>query len=283
MRFANVNGRLVLVTENGYLDAHKHSGGAISAEPQVALEGFAELRQWARTVDTDVVDFEALAYDELGAPVPAPRQVFAVGLNFDEHAKESGFDRPAAPLVFTKFPSSITGPVTTVKLPSDTVDWEVEVVAVVGKQCRNVGSAHAWDCIAGLMVGQDLSERTSQHAGPAPQFSLAKSHDGFSPTGPWLVTLDEIPDPSALSLGCAVDGDVRQEGSTAQMVFTIPELVAHLSSIVTLYSGDLIFTGTPAGVGAGRQPPVYLKPGQVLTSWVTGLGELRQTFTEERR
>jgi 2-keto-4-pentenoate hydratase/2-oxohepta-3-ene-1,7-dioic acid hydratase in catechol pathway len=282
MRIANVADRLALLVDGGYVDVAKASDGLFAADPQAVWEDWPAFVSWAGTCDA--ASTEVLPYDEtqLCAPVPRPRQVFAIGLNYDEHAAESGFVRPTAPLVFTKYPSSLTGPVSTVALPTPTVDWEVELVVVIGRTARAVSPAEAWSYVAALTAGQDLSERTSQHSGPAPQFSLAKSFPGFSPTGPCLVTPDELADPTDLELSCAIDGERRQVGRTSQMIFPVAELVAYLSTIVTLYPGDLIFTGTPAGVGAGRTPPLYLRDGQVLVSRVEGIGELVQTFTKRR-
>ncbi|WP_331000640.1 fumarylacetoacetate hydrolase family protein [Streptomyces luteolifulvus] len=261
------------------MDIERLSGGRFDHDPQQAFERWDELTRWAATADLEAAEVLPFRPEDLGPPVPAPRQVFAVGLNYDEHARESGFVRPAAPLVFTKYLSSLTGPVSTVELPTDTVDWEVELVAVIGREARHVSADESWSYVAGLTVGQDLSERTCQHAGPAPQFSLAKSFPGFSPTGPFLVTPDELDDPEDLALSCEVDGVVLQKGRTGQMIFPVRELIAYLSSIVTLHPGDLVFTGTPAGVGAGRTPALYLRPGQTLHSHIAGLGDLRQTFT----
>ena len=281
MRIANVADRLALLVEDGYVDVEKASEGRFESDPQSIWDDWPGFVSWAKEFDAATAEVLPYTATELGAPVPRPRQIFAVGLNYSEHAAESGFERPKAPVVFTKFPSSVTGPITTVTLPTDTVDWEVELVVVIGRLAREISPADAWDYVAGLTAGQDLSERTSQHSGPAPQFSLAKSFPGFSPTGPCLVTPDEFADPRDLALTCSVDGDQRQSGRTGQLIFPADELVAYLSTIVTLYPGDLIFTGTPAGVGAGRTPPLYLRPGQTLVSQVEGIGELSQTFTEK--
>lgn len=278
MRIANVGDRLALLVDGGYVDVEKASSGRFLADPQAVWENWPAFVAWAASVDSAHAEVLPYRDTDLGAPVPRPRQVFAIGLNYDEHAAESGFVRPAAPVVFTKFPSSVTGPVTRVQLPTDTVDWEVELVAVVGRTAHNVPPAEAWSYVAGLTAGQDLSERTSQHSGPAPQFSLAKSFPGFSPTGPCLVTTDEFADPTDLELGCEVDGEQRQSGRTSMMIFPVSDLVSYLSTVVTLFPGDLIFTGTPAGVGAGRTPPVYLRPGQTLVSRVERIGQLTQTF-----
>ena len=278
MRIANVDGRISLVHRGGVIDVEKASDGRFRADPQAVFDEWSEFRVWGAGLDPTSVEQVPYSATQLGPPVPAPRQIFAVGLNYAAHADESGFVRPAAPVVFPKYLSSLSGPISTVALPTATVDWEVELVAVIGRRASRVAADAAWDYVAGLTVGQDLSERTSQHTGPAPQFGLAKSFPGFSPTGPVLVTPDEFDDPDDLELAAAVDGETVQRGRTSQMIFSVAELVSYLSGIVTLLPGDLIFTGTPAGVGAGRTPPRYLRPGEVLRSQIAGIGELEQTF-----
>ena len=181
-------------------------------------------------------------------------------------------------MVFTKYVSSFSGPATEVVLPSGSVDWEVEVVAVIGKTARAVPSDRGWEYVAGLTVGQDLSDRALQRSGPAPQFGLAKSFPGFSAMGPSLVTPDELNRPDDLGLGCDVNGEQMQKGRTSDMIFSVPDLVSYLSGIVTLLPGDVIYTGTPPGVGMGRTPPRYLREGDHLHSWVEGLGHLDQRF-----
>jgi 2-keto-4-pentenoate hydratase/2-oxohepta-3-ene-1,7-dioic acid hydratase in catechol pathway len=165
-----------------------------------------------------------------------------------------------------------------VVLPDGSVDWEVEVVAVIGRVARHVAVQRAWEFVAGLMVGQDISERQLQGSGPAPQFGLAKSFPGFSPTGPVLVTPDELDWPDDLGLGCALNGEEVQKARTSDMIFTVPALVAYLSGVLTLLPGDLIFTGTPPGVGMSRTPPRFLHAGDRLISWVDGIGQLEQRF-----
>ncbi|MGI5183384.1 fumarylacetoacetate hydrolase family protein [Dactylosporangium sp. CA-152071] len=203
-----------------------------------------------------------------------------MGLNYSKHAAESGFAVPDAPTVmFTKWPSCLTGPVTTVELPAGgSTDWEVELVVVIGATARNVPQERAWEHVAGLTVGQDLSERVRQTAGPSPQFSLGKSLPGFGPTGPWLVTPDELDDREDLELGCSVNGEEVQKGRTRELIFSVPAMVSKLSAALPLLPGDVLFTGTPAGVGMGRTPPRFLAPGDELVSYVTGIGELRQRF-----
>ncbi|WP_280401412.1 fumarylacetoacetate hydrolase family protein [Nocardia carnea] len=276
MRLMNLAGRLQIAMGDKVIDVADASGGRFDADPQVIYDRWDEFIEWSASLPADAPLRDPLGV--VGAPVPRPRQVFAVGLNYDEHANESGFERPDHPVIFTKFVSSITGPVTTVELPEGSVDWEVEVVVVLGRGGRHISADQAWDHVAGVTVGQDLSERVRQHSGPAPQFSLAKSHAGFSPVGPALVTVDELDDRDDLELGADINGETVQAGRTSQLIFPVPVLIESLSRIVELYPGDLIFTGTPAGVGAGRTPPRYLAAGDRLRSFVTGVGELSQRF-----
>jgi 2-keto-4-pentenoate hydratase/2-oxohepta-3-ene-1,7-dioic acid hydratase in catechol pathway len=278
MRVANLAGRLVLVRDGLAVDVERASEGRFGADPQAIYAEWAAFREWAGSaVLPEGAEFAA---EDLGAPAPRPRQVFAIGLNYRDHAAESGYAVPEGlPPVFTKFATSITGPVTEVTLPpGGHTDWEVELVAVIGAEARNVAEADAWDHVAGLTVGQDISERVSQLAGPAPQFSLGKSFPGFAPTGPWIVTPDELPDRDDLELGSAINGEEVQKGFTRDLIFSIPVLIARLSAVLPLLPGDLIFTGTPAGVGLGRDPQRWLADGDELVSYVSGIGRLRQRF-----
>jgi 2,4-diketo-3-deoxy-L-fuconate hydrolase len=277
MRIANVEGRLKLLVADGAVDVATASGGLFGPDPQAVYDRFDAFRDWAAGVGLPTEEF---AVKRAGPPVPAPRQVFAIGLNYLEHAAESKLDAPKAPVVFTKYVSSFSGPVSQVSLPEGSVDWEIEVVAVISKIAQSVAPENGWDHIAGLTAGQDLSERVLQRSGPAPQFGLAKSYPGFSPMGPAVVTLDEIATPDDLGLGCEVNGEPMQHARTSDMIFPIPVLVAYLSKVVTLFPGDLIYTGTPPGVGMGRTPPRFLRSGDHLHSWVEGLGELEQFFTD---
>lgn len=277
MRFGTLDNRLVLVRDAAAIDVAEASGGRLPADPVSALDQWLDLRSWAE--DLGPADWSAarpVTGDMLGAPVLLPRQVFAIGLNYRTHAAESGLDLPVEPMVFTKFPACVTGPVTEVTLPASTVDWEVELVVVMGTGGYRISREFAWDAVAGLTVGQDLSERALQMRSKPPQFSMAKSYPGFGPTGPVAVTPDELADPDDLALQCSLDGEVVQSDRTSSMIFGISELVAYLSGICPLLPGDLIFTGTPAGVGNGRTPPRYLEPGQELVTSIEGIGELRQ-------
>jgi 2,4-didehydro-3-deoxy-L-rhamnonate hydrolase len=280
LRIANLRGRAVLVTDDGRraLDVCDASDRRFGPEPQSIYDNWRSFVEWAPTVDLSAAT--PFTVDALGAPSPSPKQVFAIGLNYREHAAESNFAVPDEPTVmFTKWPSCLTGPVTAVELPpGGHTDWEVELVAVIGSFTHRVAEDQAWAHIAGVTVGQDLSERVTQTAGPSPQFSLGKSLPGFGPTGPWLVTPDELADRDDLELGCSVNGDQMQKGRTSDLVFSVPALISRLSYKLPLLPGDLLFTGTPAGVGLGRTPPRYLAPGDELVSYITGIGELRQRF-----
>jgi 2-keto-4-pentenoate hydratase/2-oxohepta-3-ene-1,7-dioic acid hydratase in catechol pathway len=208
------------------------------------------------------------------APVPRPRQVVGIALNYQLHVGESNFSAPEEPSAFTKFPSCIAGPGSDIPIASGTVDWEVELVAVMGRTAHHIPEGRGWDYVAALTVGQDISDRAVQLRPPAPQFSLGKSFPAFGPIGPELVTVDEFDDPDDLAIDCSVNGRQVQRARTSELIFSVPELVSRLSAIITLYPGDLIFTGTPAGVGHARTPPVYLRPGDQLASTIEGIGTL---------
>lgn len=213
---------------------------------------------------------------DYGPPSPEPRQIFAIGLNYRDHAAESGVQVPDSPVVFTKFATALTGPITALRLPSSFVDWEAELVVVMGRRAEGVPAEDAWGYVAGLTVGQDYSERAIQMAAAVPQFSLGKSFPGFAPTGPVLVTVDELADPDDLAIECLINGESVQKSRTSSMIFPVPDLVARLSAVCPLLPGDLIFTGTPAGVGTSRQPPRFLVPGDEVVTRIEGIGELRQ-------
>jgi 2,4-didehydro-3-deoxy-L-rhamnonate hydrolase len=254
MKLANLDGRATIVTDSGVIDIAKASAGALPSDPDQAIVHLGEVRSWLATghpeFDTSITGPELLAdLKLLGPPVVAPRQVFAVGLNYAEHGAETGLAVPEEPLVFTKFPSSITGPGGVIPLPSATCDWEVELVVVIGDGGRNIARERALQHVAGFSIGQDISERRSQMAGTPPQFSLAKSHRGFSPLGPWLTTLDELPTFDDLGIQASIDDEIVQQARTSDMIFDVRTLVSHLSTVCELLPGDLIFSGTPAGVG----------------------------------
>lgn len=280
MRIANLSDRAVLIVEGDgtpesaglAVDIEKASGGRFGPSIESVLQDIGSFGAWAAQADLSAGE----SYDPaaLGPPVPRPRQIFGIGLNYRDHAAEAGLDIPSELLVFTKFASCLAGPVAQVSLPSDRVDWEVELVVVIGAGGFEIPEAQAWDRVAGLTIGQDLSERRVQFAVKPPQFSLGKSYPGFGPTGPALVTVDELSDRDALRIGCDLDGESVQDGTTADFIFPVAQVVSRLSHVVQLLPGDLIFTGTPAGVGSVRTPRRYLAPGETLTSRIEGLGEI---------
>jgi 2-keto-4-pentenoate hydratase/2-oxohepta-3-ene-1,7-dioic acid hydratase in catechol pathway len=276
MRIANLAGRLSIIVDQLAVDVADASDNLFGPQVQDIYERFDEFREWAASEALPAGRRFDLA--ELGAPAPHPRQLLAIGLNYSEHASESGFAAPPSPAVFTKFVTSIAGPFAEVALPPGNVDWEVELVVVIGRRAFHVREPEAWSHVAGLTVGQDISERVLQMVGPVPQFSLAKSFPGFTPMGPWLVTADEFNNPDDLELSCAIDGEQMQKGRTSELIFSVPALIAKLSAVLPLLAGDVIFTGTPAGVGMGRSPQRYLQPGQTLTSSIEGIGEMRQVL-----
>ena len=219
----------------------------------------------------------------LGACVGQVGKFICIGLNYVDHAKETGVELPREPIVFSKFTSAISGANDDVVIPkrSKKTDWEVELGVVIGKPAKYVSIENALDHVAGYFVVNDLSERAFQIEGTG-QWVKGKSCDTFGPIGPWLVTADAIPDPQNLSLWLEVDGYRYQEGNTKNMAFSVAYLVSYLSQFCTLHSGDIISTGTPAGVGLGQKPePIYLKPGQTIRLGISGLGEQQQrTVTE---
>lgn len=272
MKLANLGGRAVVVVEGGAIDVATASGGRFGPDVQAIYDDWDAFRAAAAGFDPAT----ATSYDEadLGNPAPMPRQVFAIGLNYRSHAEESGMAIPAMPATFTKFPASLTGPFADVELAGATVDWEVELVAVIGTRADRVAEADGWSHIAGLTIGQDLSERTVQFAAGS-QFSLGKSFRGFGPMGPWLVTTDDLANPDDLGLGCSIDGQVVQDARTSDLVHSVPKLVAELSAVLPLLPGDVLFTGTPAGVGFTASPARFLQAGEVLESWIEGIGTIR--------
>jgi 2,4-diketo-3-deoxy-L-fuconate hydrolase len=284
MRIANNSGRLSLVAGDHLLDVERASGGTFEADPMAVFARWAEFSEWAATVDiAGHPDASALAEANLDAPSPRPRQVFGIGLNYADHAAESGLPLPEKPVVFTKFSSSVAGPDVEVPLPGETVDWEAELVVVIGIGGRRIAVGDARSHIAGYTVGQDLSERTVQWQDQPAQFSIGKSFENFAPTGPIIVTLDELPRVDALAISATiltVDGEdlVMQHGNTDQLVFSVDEIISRLSEVVELLPGDLIFTGTPPGVGAGRDPKRFLAAGETLVTEIEGIGKITQRF-----
>ena len=271
MKIANYDGRASLIVDDGVIDIQQASNGAYGPDVQGLYEDFAAFVAAAGAFD--LTKSVALDRTKLGSPVPKPAQVFAIGLNYFGHAEEAGLPVPAFPATFTKFPSSLSGPFDPVPRTGETVDFEVELVLVLGNSARNVALSDAWDVVAGVAVGQDFSERTLQFAAGG-QFSLGKSFEGFGPIGPWLVTLDEVTNKDALQLRCFINDDLVQDALTTDMVFSVSQLIVELSKVTTLWPGDVIFTGTPAGVGITAKPPRFLAVGDIVRSEIVGIGTI---------
>jgi 2-keto-4-pentenoate hydratase/2-oxohepta-3-ene-1,7-dioic acid hydratase in catechol pathway len=280
VKFAVREDRLKIVTERGTVDVEDATAGAVGSDPCRGYERWSETVARCAAVDLDAAPATPFDVSDLSAPSPAPRQVFALGTNYRSHAVELGWAIPDVPMVFTKFSSSVTGPSAPIPVARPRVDWEVELVVVIGAGGHDISAEHAFDAVAGYTVGQDISDRDTQNTPKTnPQFSLGKSYPGFAPTGPCLVSVDEFADRDNIRLGCSLDGETLQEGSTDDFVFDVATIVSYLSGIVTLLPGDLIFTGTPSGIGSRRTPPRFLSPGSELVSWVEGIGEIRNPIT----
>ncbi len=209
-------------------------------------------------------------------PIPDPEKIICIGLNYADHAAESGAEIPSEPVVFNKFPTALRADGENIELPpqSDKVDYEAELVVVIGKEGKNISEADALQYVAGYMCGHDVSARDWQKYKPAGQWLCGKSFDSFAPTGPVMVTADEIPDPHNLRIIMRLNGQEMQNSTTQQLIFNVNQLIAYLSQVCTLRPGDLIFTGTPPGVGGARKPPIYMKPGDVAEVEIEGLGVL---------
>jgi len=275
-RLANVGGRAALADADHWYDLADLAGDASLADPMAAVARADELATLAAGLGDRPPDGR-LDAAPLRPPIPRPQKVFGIGLNYRSHAAETGASLPPAPLTFTKFPSCLAGSTDDIPLSGDRVDWEVELVVVIGRRGRRIGRDVAWSHVAGLTLGQDISDRTVQRLGTPAQFCLGKSFDGYGPIGPVVVSTDSFPDPDDIGLTCDVNGERMQDGRTADLIFSVPELVSYLSSVCTLEPGDLVFTGTPSGVGVARDR--FLQPGDVITSTAEVIGSLRNRCT----
>ncbi len=223
-----------------------------------------------------------LAKVRLEAPVPRPGKVLAIGLNYADHIREGGRPMPEHQIWFAKQATCIVGPADAIHIPkvSDKIDYEAELCVVIGRRCRHVPASRAFEVIAGFMCGNDVSVRDWQQRSPT--MMMGKGFDTHGPTGPWIVSPDEIKDVHALPIRCIVNGQTLQSASTAEMVFKIPAQIEHLTAAFTLEPGDVIFTGTPAGVGIYRKPPVLLKAGDRVRVEIEGIGAIENVCEDER-
>jgi len=248
------------------------------AAPGLPADMIGLIKAWS-TAQTEVRRIAdggagALALDSvrLLAPIPRPGKIWAIGLNYADHIAESGVETPANQVWFTKAGTAVTGPFDPVQVPTAFCDYEVEMVAVIGAGGRNISLGDAPGAVFGWCVGNDVTERMWQHR--TPQWSLGKSFDTHAPFGPWITTADEIADPHALDLRCLINGETRQNSNTRHLVFDVWAQIEHLSTAMTLEPGDVIFTGTPGGVGAAMDPRRFLKSGDVMRCEIEGLGAI---------
>ena len=279
-RFGCVAGRAVLVADSltSYVDVEKFSDGKLPSDPMACIERWSEVCSLAESLSSAKAnELTNLDFNKLDCPVPRPRQIFAIGVNYKAHATEMNHGLPKEPLVFTKFPSSLNRPHGQIKLVGEKCDFEAELVAIVGKGGRDISLADAWSHVAALCVGQDFSDRALQYANTPPQFSLGKSRAGFAVIGPYITDASTLATRSNLEMTCRVSGEAMQHTQTDDMIFEIPDIIAYLSSICELFPGDVIYTGTPSGVGAGRTPQRFLHPGDIVETTIQDLGTLSNT------
>ncbi len=276
LRLGVLRGESVLELQE--LSAAAGKASALVASASDFLNAGTEALEFARKLVAEVpAGFAAfpLKSVKLGPPVPKPGKIIAVGLNYRDHAGEANFKVPEYPLVFAKFPNSIAGPHDAIVIPTEDmqVDSEAELAVVIGRRGKAIRPEAAYDYVAGYMALNDVSGRKWQFADK--QWTRGKSCDTFCPTGPWLTTRDEIVDPHNLRVIGRLNGEVFQDSNTSKMIFRVPELISFISEAITLEPGDIIATGTPSGVGVFRNPPVFMKAGDVAEVEIEGLGTLR--------
>mgnify|MGYP001307081202 FL=1 len=271
-KLANIEGRAALVDGENYYDLETISNGKFNNDTSNALTNLVGLSELSE--DLSKSEPTGLLHDvKIDAPISAPKNCYAVGLNYRNHAEEAGMDIPSVPMVFTKHTTCLVGPNSTIEMRSDHVDYEAELVVVIGQPGKDILKDNAWNHVAGLCVGQDISDRTVQFSSKPPQFNLGKSFDTFGPMGPYLVSPDSLQNKESLQIECKVNQEVRQKDNTNDLIFDIPSIISYLSEIVTLNTGDVIFTGTPGGVGVMEGK--FLKDGDVLRTSIEGLGTLK--------
>jgi 2-keto-4-pentenoate hydratase/2-oxohepta-3-ene-1,7-dioic acid hydratase in catechol pathway len=272
---ADCKGRTAVVTENGLIDLNRTDPGLPTCMRKLlkmgpdALDKAREVGEKGEAFSRDMV--------QLLAPVPRPGKIVCIGANYADHARESGIEPPSEPVVFNKFPTAVLEPGGTVMLPpvSDRVDYEAELVVILCRQGKNIPIEDALDYVAGYTCGNDISARDWQKGKPAKQWLLGKTFDTFAPFGPELVTKDEVGDPGQLNIQLRLNGETMQKSRTDLLIFSVPFLISYISQICTFEPGDVLFTGTPQGVGAARTPPVFLQDGDETEVEIEKIGILR--------
>ena len=271
-KLANIAGRAALVEGDNYYDLETISNGDFDKDTTNALKNLDGLK--ALSSELNKAEPTGILKDaNIDAPVSTPKNCYAVGLNYRNHAEEAGMDIPSSPMVFTKHTTCLVGPNANIEMRSDHVDYEAELVAVIGMPGKDISKDKAWDHVAGLCVGQDVSDRTVQFSSKPPQFNLGKSFDTFGPMGPYLVSPDALKDRDSLPIECKVNEEIRQKDNTNDLIFNVATIISYLSEIVTLNTGDVIFTGTPGGVGVMEGK--FLKEGDIITTSIEGIGTLK--------
>lgn len=272
--------RIAGAGDGGYVDLNE-ADPALPISMKLLLQGAAGLQQaQAAIANGRPLDQQP---SKLLAPVPDPEKVICIGLNYADHAAESGSPIPNEPVIFNKFPTAVSAHGAPIVLPklSSQVDFEAELVMIIGKEGRHIPKEEALDYIAGYSCGHDVSARDWQLGKPGGQWLMGKTFDGFAPVGPELVTAGEIGDPGQLDIELRLNGETMQKSNTKQLIFPVDELVAYISGVCTLKPGDVIFTGTPPGVGFAREPQVLLKPGDVIEIEIEKIGVLRNETVAE--
>jgi 2-keto-4-pentenoate hydratase/2-oxohepta-3-ene-1,7-dioic acid hydratase in catechol pathway len=275
-------GRACGLFQGKFVDLNRADPSFPSSVRELLALGPERQRQaWSALEQGKVAHDPAAA--RLHPPIPDPRKIICIGLNYRDHAAESGVPVPPEPVLFSKYPTTLIGHLAPIVLPrvSEQVDYEAELVVVIGQGGRHIARDRALQHVGGYTIGHDVSARDWQLNKPAKQWMAGKTFDTFGPTGPVLVTPDEVADPHDLGIRLRLNGQTMQDSSTRQLIFGIDELIAYLSQVMTLEPGDLIFTGTPPGVGMARKPPVWLKPGDVVEVEIDGLGTLRNPVIAE--
>jgi 2-keto-4-pentenoate hydratase/2-oxohepta-3-ene-1,7-dioic acid hydratase in catechol pathway len=279
---STANGAGVVAVRDGkYIDLCQADSRLPSSLKEL-LAGDADLSRARAAADRGEAA-GAFVTGRLLAPIPSPGKVICIGLNYRDHAAESGMEPPPEPVVFSKFSQCVIGPEEPVRLPAvcREVDYEAELVVAIGRRGKHISREEALKYVAGYMNGNDVSSRDWQINKPGKQWLLGKTPDTFAPTGPWLVSADEVPDSRNLAIALRLNGKTMQNSSTRELIFGVDELIAYVSQLVALDPGDLIFTGTPPGVGMARKPPVWLKPGDVCEVEIAGLGVLRNPIAAD--
>ena len=276
MILANVGGRAAIVVDGRVVDVER-AGGGLGSDPMLLSDLAQHDALRAIAAAADPAEWPELDRTTLGPPVPRPPKGYGVGLNYRAHAQESGREPPTEPHLFGKTENVVCGPYDDIVVPSGRrqVDYEAELVIVFGRECKGATEADAWTYLAGVTCGQDISDREEQFRPPIKQFTIAKSYDTFGPIGPFLVTPDELDDRDALELEGRLNAEVMQHTNTSDMIFPVPALVAWLSRFITFRPGDLVWTGTPSGVGEARNPQVWLVDGDIVETEISGIGLMR--------